>query len=91
MPLYNYTCKKCGKKETAFEKVENRDNHYCSECHELMERQAVPDIAGIRFIGLDFYQTRNLNTMLTPEPVQKGIEYSDKDVDEVAEAVQDDS
>ncbi len=89
MPFYNYTCKKCGKKELQFEKVENRDKHYCTECNELMERQAVPDIAGIRFNGLDFYSTRNLNTMLTTEPVQKGIEYSDKDVDKIAEEVQD--
>jgi|YelNatPaOPRAMG01_1025707.scaffolds.fasta_scaffold24853_4 putative FmdB family regulatory protein len=74
MPLYSYKCNNCGYEETSIEKVENRDNHKCPKCGNIMERTFILTIPAIRYLAPGFYSTRDWDLMFTPEPkVQNSI------------------
>lgn len=60
MPIYKYTCQKCGKKFKRLVKVGNNgdgdDKPVCPDCGSSDVNKEVPNI-GIRFKGSGFYKT----------------------------------
>lgn len=56
MPIYHYVCPKCKYEESQFEKIKDRNKHYCPKCDTLMNRKYDLNPA-IIYNSPDFYHT----------------------------------
>ncbi len=56
MPIYRYTCPKCGKEEKFLHRINEKLEFHCPECKIKMEK-TIPSKVGIKFNQGGFYAT----------------------------------